>query len=158
MDYFLVSVLVLIGLISWGLLSRKMWIGSHRSLQRWANENGYTLVSKKVSWTKIPFRKGPYRWASDLQIVFRVVVIDEQKMERSAPSVDLDRLSERLPEVAARLRRWVLEAGDEDVALILKALDLHIRASSKEVQIEGAMPLIDGDSDTDLVTIVQTSA
>ena len=45
-------------------------------------------------------------------------------------SVDLDKLSERLPEVAAKLRRWVLEAGDEDVALILKALDLHIRASS----------------------------
>jgi hypothetical protein len=83
MDYFLVSVLVLFGLISWGLLSRKMWIRSHRSLQRWANENGYTLVSKKVSWTKIPFRKGPYRWASELQIVFRVVVIDEQKKERS---------------------------------------------------------------------------
>ena len=85
MDYFLVSVLVLIGLISWSLLCRKMWIRSHRSLQRWANENGYTLVSKKVSWTKIPFRKGPYRWASDLQIVFRVVVIDEQKMEWPAP-------------------------------------------------------------------------
>lgn len=74
------------------------------------------------------------------------------------PSVDLDRLSERLPEVAAKLRRWVLEAGDEDVALILKALDLHIKASSEEVQIEGAIPLIDGDSATELVTIVQTSA
>ena len=74
------------------------------------------------------------------------------------PSVDLDKLSERLPEVAARLRRWVLEAGDGDVALILKALDLHIRASSEEVQIEGAIPLIDGDSDTDLVTIERTSA
>jgi site-specific DNA recombinase len=74
-----------------------------------------------------------------------------------APSVDLDKLSERLPEVAARLRRWVLEAGDKDVALILKALDLHIRASSEEVQVEGAIPLIDGDSDMDLVTIVQTS-
>ena len=81
MDYFLVSVLVLIGLISWGLLCRKMWIHSHRSLQRWANENGYTLVSKKVSWSRA-FRKGPYRWASDLTMVFRVVVIDEQKMER----------------------------------------------------------------------------
>ena len=75
-----------------------------------------------------------------------------------APSVDLDKLSERLPEVAARLRQWVLEAGDEDVALILKALDLHIKASSKEVQIEGAIPLIEDDTGTDLVTIVQTSA
>ena len=83
MYYFLVSVLVLIGLISWSLLFRKMWIRSHRSLQRWANENGYTLVRKKVSWTKGLFRRGPYRWASDLQIVFRVVVIDDQKMERS---------------------------------------------------------------------------
>ena len=82
MDYFLVSVLVLIGLISWSLLASKAWRRSHRSLQRWANENGYTLVSKKVSWTRV-FRKGPYRWASDQQIVFRVVVIDEQKMERS---------------------------------------------------------------------------
>ena len=74
------------------------------------------------------------------------------------PSIGLDRLSDRLPEVAARQRRWVLEAGDEDVALSLKALALHIRASLKEVQIEGAIPLIDGDSDTDLVTIVKTSA
>ena len=36
-----------------------------------------------MSWTKGLFRRGPYRWASDLQIVFRVVVIDDQKMERS---------------------------------------------------------------------------
>ena len=74
------------------------------------------------------------------------------------PSVDLDELSERLPEVATRLQRWVLEAGDGDVALILKALDLQVRVSSEEVQIEGAVPLVDGDSNTDLVTIVQTSA
>ena len=66
-------------------------------------------------------------------------------------------MSERLPDVAARLQRWVLEAGDEDVDLILKALDLQIRVSSKEVHIEGTIPLIDGDSDTELVGIVRTS-
>ena len=76
---------------------------------------------------------------------------------QSTSPIDLDKLSERLPEVADRLREWVLEAKDGDIALILKALDLHIKASSKEVQIEGAIPLIDGDSATDLVTIVQTS-
>ena len=76
------KILSLTLIISWSLLSSKAWIRSHRSLQRWADENGYTLVSKKVSWTRV-FRKGPYRWASDHQIVFRVVVIDEQKMERS---------------------------------------------------------------------------
>ena len=40
--------------------------------------------------------------------------------------------------------------------LILKVLDLHVRASSKEVQIETALLLVDNESDTDLVTIVQT--
>ena len=73
-------------------------------------------------------------------------------------SVDLDRLSERLPEVAARLRRWVLDAGDEDIALILKALGLQVRVSSKQVQIEGAVPVIDRDLEADLVTIERTSA
>ena len=76
---------------------------------------------------------------------------------QSTSPIDLDKLSERLPEVADRLREWVLEAKDGDIALILKALDLHIKASSKEVQIEGAIPLIEGDTGTNLVTIVQTS-
>ena len=76
---------------------------------------------------------------------------------QSTSPIDLDKLSERLPEVADRLREWVLEAKDGDIALILKALDLHIKASSKEVQIEGAIPLIEDDTGTDLVTIVQTS-
>ena len=77
---------------------------------------------------------------------------------KSTSPIDLDRLAGRLPEVADRLREWVLEAKDEDIALILKALDLHIKASSKEVQIEGAIPPMDSGSATDLVTIVQTSA
>ena len=76
---------------------------------------------------------------------------------QSTSPIDLDKLSERLPEVADRLREWVLEAKDGDIALILKALDLHIKASSKEVQIEGTIPLIEDDTGTDLVTIVQTS-
>ena len=58
--------------------------------------------------------------------------------------------------MAARLRRWVLEAEDEDVALILEALGLQVRASSKQVQIEGAIPVISGDSEADLVTTERT--
>ena len=77
---------------------------------------------------------------------------------KTASTVDLDRLVEKLPEVATRLRQWVLDADDEDVDLILNALDLRVKASTKEVQIEGVVPVIDSTSDMDLVTIVQTSA
>jgi hypothetical protein len=79
---------------------------------------------------------------------------------KTASTVDLDRLVEKLPEVATRLRQWVLDDDDEDVDvdLILNALDLRVKASTKEVQIEGVVPVIDSTSDMDLVTIVQTSA
>jgi hypothetical protein len=73
-------IFIAIPLLSW--LIRKGMIRAHRSIQRWADENGYILVSKKLSWTRL-FRKGPYRWASKNQMVFRVVVIDQQKMGRS---------------------------------------------------------------------------
>ena len=81
---------------------------------------------------------------------------------KTASTVDLNRLVEKLPEVATRLRQWVLDDDDEDVDvdvdLILNALDLRVKASTKEVQIEGVVPVIDSTSDMDLVTIVQTSA
>ena len=73
-------IFIAVPLLSW--LIRKAMIRSNRSIQRWADENDYILVSKNLSWTRL-FRKGPYRWASNNQMVFRVVVIDGQKVGRS---------------------------------------------------------------------------
>ena len=71
---------ILVPSLSW--LVRKGIIRSHRSIQIWSDENDYILVSKKLHWTRL-FRKGPYRWASYSQMIFRVVIVDEQKMGRS---------------------------------------------------------------------------
>jgi len=65
-------------------------------------------------------------------------------------------LEENLPVVAARLRKWVLDATDEDLDLILKALSVQIKASQEEVHIEGIVPILP-EEDQYLVTIVQTS-
>ena len=71
-------------------------------------------------------------------------------------SIDLEGLASRLPEVAARLHRWVVEATDEDVELIAAALDLQVTASAEKVLVEGTVPALEGEAE-DLVTIVQTS-
>ena len=71
-------------------------------------------------------------------------------------ALDLDQLAATLPEAAARLRQWVLDASEEDMDLILQALQVQIAASREQVRIEGSVPalLLEGE---DLVTIVQTS-
>ena len=79
-----------------------------------------------------------------------------------APALDLDRLRDELPQVTARLRRWIMEPSEEDVNLMLEALQVEVSASRERVQIDGAIPLVgpaEGDpSAGDLVTIAQTSA
>ena len=72
-------------------------------------------------------------------------------------AINLDQLNQILPEVTARLRTWVLEASEEDMGLILRALAVQVKASWEEVQIEGVVPVLESEPD-DLVTIVQTSA
>ena len=93
------------------------------------------------------------------QLSRRRGVLESQKRSLEAEprsSIDLDHLARNLPQAAARLRKWVLNANDEDMELILRALDLVVRASPDEVHIEGAVPVLDSNSE-DLVTIVQTS-
>ena len=71
--------------------------------------------------------------------------------------IDLAGIAEKLPEVAARIGKWVLEAERDDLRLILEALSLRVRASSKVVQIEGSIPVTES-ADKDLVTTEQTLA
>ena len=60
------------------------------------------------------------------------------------------------PAAAAWLRKWVLEASEQDMGLILNALSVQVKASQDQVLIEGAVPLAMPEGE-DLVTIVQTS-
>ena len=60
-----------------------MWKGYARAranLQRWVDDQGYSLVTAKQAWVM----RGPYTWtASNAQIVFRINVLDEQGQERT---------------------------------------------------------------------------
>jgi site-specific DNA recombinase len=70
--------------------------------------------------------------------------------------LDLNLIEKTLPDAAARIKEWVIQASDEDMELILRGLDIQIRASGEEVQIEGSVPVL-VEEDGDLVTIAQTS-
>jgi len=86
--------------------------------------------------------------------------LEDERRAIHAPGpqqLDLDQLAATLPEAAARLRRWVLEASEGDMELILGALQVKVTASQEEVQIEGSVPAL-VPKEEDLVTIVQTSA
>ena len=68
--------LAVIGFVGW-----IVWRGQRRSrimLDVWVNDNGYTLLkAERRLW-----RKGPYRWASSGQAIFRITVLDEDDKER----------------------------------------------------------------------------
>ena len=86
--------------------------------------------------------------------------LEEANRELSAPrpkGLDLDRLASTLPDAAARIRQWVLEASEDDMELILEALHIQVSASRGEVQIEGSVPVLIAEGE-DLVTIARTSA
>ena len=71
--------------------------------------------------------------------------------------LDLDLLAETLADAAARIKGWVLQASEEDMELILRALDIRVAASREEVLIEGSVPAL-VPLEADLVTTEQTSA
>jgi hypothetical protein len=77
-------------------------------------------------------------------------------LESAPQAIDIKQLKERLPEVAARLREWVLECSDADMELILKGLSVQVMASHEEIHIEGTAPIMIPEAEQ-LVTIVQTS-
>ncbi len=56
--------------------------------------------------------------------------------------LDLDLVSKYFPSVAARIKEWVLQASDEDMELLLRGLDIQIRASGQAVQIQGSVPFL----------------
>ena len=70
--------------------------------------------------------------------------------------LDFDLLARTLPDAAARIKQWVLQASEEDTELILQALNIRVAASREEVRIEGSVPALVPEG-VDLVTIVQTS-
>lgn len=75
----------------------------------------------------------------------------------AAPTIDVEHLAARLPEAASRVRQWVLDASEEDMGLILKALEVQVTASREKIQIEGTVPVAVHEGD-DLVTTGQTLA
>ena len=85
---------------------------------------------------------------------------EEANKALSAPrpkGLDLDLLASTLPDAAARIKEWVLEASEDDMELILEALHIQVSASRGEVQIEGSIPVLVPEGE-DLVTIARTSA
>jgi len=86
--------------------------------------------------------------------------LEEANKALSAPrpkGLDLDLLASTLPDAAARIKEWVLEASEDDMELILEALHIQVSASRGEVQIEGSIPVLVPEGE-DLVTIARTSA
>jgi hypothetical protein len=67
-----------------------------------------------------------------------------------------------MPQILDKLRAWVHSSSGEDLALMLNALQVRVRASNKQVHIEGFVPdlpaHVSDPKGQDLVTIEQTSA
>jgi len=70
------------------------------------------------------------------------------------------RLERALPRVLDHLRAWVNDASEDDMMLMLNALQVKIKASNEEVHIEGVIPVSEaqglGQEDQELVTIERT--
>ena len=76
-----------------------------------------------------------------------------------APGINIDELMQALPEVLARLHTLVLNATEEDMTLLLRALQVQVRASHDQVVIEGVVPALRSAGEEEgLVTIERTSA
>ena len=88
---------------------------------------------------------------------------ERQNLEMSqASAIDIDQLARDLPSTVARLQKWVLQASGEDTGLLLRALQVQIRASDEQVVLEGILPTLTSNdefvSGDDLVTTEQTWA
>ena len=68
-----------------------------------------------------------------------------------------EQVTEQLPLAANLIRTWIENAEGENTALLLDALDVHIRASKTGIQIRGNMPIVT-EKDENFVTIARTSA
>jgi hypothetical protein len=70
------------------------------------------------------------------------------------PRLDLDAVRKLLPQWAAHVRAQILTADSDGFDLMLRALDLRVRASRDEIEIEGTAPV----DQALLVTTGRTSA
>lgn len=86
----------------------------------------------------------------------------DEVLAAQGPQIDLDRLRRELPAILTWVRRFIDLADDEDLALILRALQVEVAASTTEAHISGAVPTdsphADASSGNDLATIARTSA
>lgn len=71
---------------------------------------------------------------------------------------DLPTVLEMLPLIADRLGAWLRKAGSDDLELVLRALDVKVKATRDRAMIEASVPLPESLQNLDLVTIEQTSA
>lgn len=55
--------------------------------------------------------------------------------------MDLDRVEILLPGAITRLSKWVLDASEEDMELILRALEIQVQTSSNEFTSKEYCPL-----------------
>ena len=86
-----------------------------------------------------------------------VMFAERRTLVQSQPKAfEIDQLAESLPEAAARLREWVETTSEDDLELILGALQIQVTASRDHVQIEVSVPVLVPEGE-DLVTTEQTS-
>ena len=76
----------------------------------------------------------------------------------AVPALNFEILAARMPQALTAIRRWVAEAGSDELGLLLGALNARMTASRTAVEISGEVPLIDSSDYADLVTIERTSA
>jgi len=87
---------------------------------------------------------------------------ERQELEISQPALDLNSIRRTLPQVLTCLRRHILDADGDNLALMLEALQVEIAATAERVEISGVIstqpPAEPGKGELDLVTIARTSA
>lgn len=67
-----------------------------------------------------------------------------------ADATDSSRLIEHLPEAAKAIAAWVREAAGDDIDLLLRGVDVTVRASTSRVTISGFVPLAVDDANAPL--------
>jgi len=76
----------------------------------------------------------------------------------TAASPSADDILHLLPAVVERVASWDRTAEGEDLDLLLRALDVHVRANRERAVIEASVPLTESLQNPNLVTTVRTSA
>jgi site-specific DNA recombinase len=78
-----------------------------------------------------------------------------------SPSINLTEVARDLPQVIQFVRNFIRGTGQEDMSLLLRALEIEVRASQEQIEIAGSLPPLHSFTKArgrDLVTIERTSA